>query len=236
MPLYPPAGGGGGGGNYQTVEANAVPLTQRPALNFTGPGFTGTDDAGNSSTDILIAGSRNTPTAGTGSMIAPVQQANSTNWATAAQLRYALVYLPAIPFKGLSFRINTVGAGSLIRAAVYNYNTVLGSPSTQVAATAVSFTPVSAPQNVSALFGANWTPAAAGLFYLAMAIDAGTAQTQQSAYVYPFQAFALAGQPPSESAVAQDFVWTTGALPASAFAGAATVNPNLFPSVGIILA
>lgn len=45
--------GTGGAANYQTVQKNAVSVTQRPTLNFLDP-FVVTDDAGNTSSDISI--------------------------------------------------------------------------------------------------------------------------------------------------------------------------------------
>lgn len=43
-----------GGTNYQTIQSNTSPLTQRPILNFSND-FVVTDDAGNTSTDISIS-------------------------------------------------------------------------------------------------------------------------------------------------------------------------------------
>jgi hypothetical protein len=233
------ANGAGVAPTYQTPAASGIStvkdegttLTARTTVNFTGAGVTASDNAGSTRTDVSVYGAYN-PATTAGNMVHPINIPATTAWTTTGQERYARVWLEAVTYSGLCFRISSVGAGSTIRAAVYNYNAGLGSPSTKITATEISHTPASTG-NITVSFGSTFTPSAAGFYFLAIAIQGGTAQLESMTLADPFQVAATTSFPIDHGSAFQDFAWTTGVLRDPSFAGQASTNPANIAAIGI---
>jgi hypothetical protein len=214
-----------------TVQDEGSALTARTTVNFTGAGVVASDNAGSTRTDVAVYGAYN-PATTAGSMVHPISIPATAAWTTTGQLRYARVWLETVTYSGLCFRISSVGSGSTIRAAVYNYNAGVGSPAAKITATEISHTPASTG-NITVSFGSTFTPSAAGFYFLAIAIQGGTVQLESINLVDPFQVAATTAFPIDHGSAFQDFIWTTGVLKDPPFAGQASTNPANIAAIGI---
>jgi hypothetical protein len=221
---------GGGGSGYATVQDEGNALTARSIIDFVGPGVTATDTG--SKTQVAIRTTRSRPAAG-GQMIHPIHSAVTTAWTTTGQLRFGLIYLYVETYSAIVTKPNVVGAGSTIRAAIYNTSGF--NATSKIAATEISYSPSGTSNVVSNFGGGNWTPPAEGFYWIGCAIQAGTAQLQAIDLVYPDQLSFANSFNTAEAMALQDFGWSTGALPANCgfTSGAPSTNVTLMPAVGI---
>lgn len=217
-----------------TVQDEGSALTARTTVNFTGQGVVASDNSGSARTDVAVYGPY-TPISSAGNVIAPLCIPLATNWTTTAKLRFGRVYLEAVTYSKICFNVAVAGSGSTIRAAVYTQSGS-GNPTTKQTGTDISYT-VTATGNFTVSFASNWTPSAAGFYWLGIAIDGGSAQLGSAQVFYPLQNSADNSFPSTESTPKDSYAgWTTGTLPTSAIGGAPVSPITTLPWVGIVKA